>query len=222
MQEETACNHCKVTFKYTKGTRKGQYCSRPCASRGNLIIAKKHIDYTNRAGMSNPNYKGGGTEFTCKECEEKFKVPNHALRSKKHGGHFCSIVCKNKFKAKVRMTDEQVKLTKNTRIRVVSHLKRPRLEDKFLKEVGTTVFTLKAHIKSTFKEGMTWENHGKWHIDHIKPVSSFTYTSKEDEHFSLCWHYTNLQALWEHENAAKKGENRRILFEKELLILPNK
>lgn len=58
----------------------------------------------------------------------------------------------------------------------------------------------KAHIESLFKEGMTWDNHGMygWHIDHIRPVSSF----KEDE-IHLMNHISNLQPLWADENWEK-------------------
>ena len=31
----------------------------------------------------------------------------------------------------------------------------------------------KKHIENQFIEGMTWENHGDWHVDHIIPCSCF-------------------------------------------------
>jgi hypothetical protein len=54
-------------------------------------------------------------------------------------------------------------------------------------------------MESLFKEGMTWDNHGEWHIDHIIPISS---GKTEDEVVKLC-HYTNLQPLWKTENLLK-------------------
>ena len=45
---------------------------------------------------------------------------------------------------------------------------------------------------------MSWENHGKWHIDHIRPVADF----KEDE-LHLMNHISNLQPLWADENYSK-------------------
>jgi hypothetical protein len=50
---------------------------------------------------------------------------------------------------------------------------------------------------------MTKENHGKWHIDHIKPCISFNLTDPVNNKW-LCFHYTNLQPLWAEDNL-KKG-----------------
>jgi len=58
----------------------------------------------------------------------------------------------------------------------------------------------KSHMESLFKEGMSWQNHGEWHIDHIRPVSSFT----EDD-LDLMNHISNLQPLWASENLEKSN-----------------
>ena len=48
---------------------------------------------------------------------------------------------------------------------------------------------------------MTWENHGEWHIDHIKPCSSFNLIDIEEQ--KQCFHYSNLQPLWKIDNLTK-------------------
>jgi len=56
-----------------------------------------------------------------------------------------------------------------------------------------------AHIERQFTKGMTWENYGEWHIDHIIPLAS---AETESELIKLC-HYTNLQPLWAKDNISK-------------------
>ena len=68
--------------------------------------------------------------------------------------------------------------------------------------VGCNKKTLRLYLESKFKPGMNWKNHGEWHIDHIKPLSSFN--SKNFEDIKKANNYKNLQPLWAQENL-KKG-----------------
>lgn len=65
--------------------------------------------------------------------------------------------------------------------------------------VGCDPQFLKEYLEKQFKGGMSWENRGDWHIDHIIPLSS---ANNEDEVYELC-HYSNLQPLWAEENLSK-------------------
>lgn len=65
--------------------------------------------------------------------------------------------------------------------------------------LGCTIEEFIKYIQSKFKEGMTLENHGEWHLDHIIPVSS----AKTEEELIKLNHYTNLQPLWAEENLKK-------------------
>ncbi len=68
--------------------------------------------------------------------------------------------------------------------------------------LGCSYDEVRVHISNNFKEGMSWDNYGEWHIDHIKPLAL---AHTEEETYDLC-HYTNLQPLWAIENL-KKGWN---------------
>jgi hypothetical protein len=70
--------------------------------------------------------------------------------------------------------------------------------------IGCSVSQLKLHIESLWKEGMTWENHGKWHIDHIRPCISFDFSDPAEQ--AKCFHFSNLQPLWAEENQRKSGK----------------
>ena len=65
--------------------------------------------------------------------------------------------------------------------------------------LGCTFEEFAAHLQSKFKEGMTFENHGDWHIDHIKPCA----TATSAEELAALFHFTNLQPLWATENLSK-------------------
>jgi hypothetical protein len=65
--------------------------------------------------------------------------------------------------------------------------------------LGYSALELKEHIESQFTEGMSWDNHGEWEVDHIKPVSSFD----KDIHPSIVNALSNLQPLWWEENRVK-------------------
>lgn len=65
--------------------------------------------------------------------------------------------------------------------------------------IGCTWLEAKEHIEKLFQPGMTWDNHGKWHIDHIIPIAS----SKTIEEAIKLNHITNLQPLWAKDNLTK-------------------
>lgn len=74
--------------------------------------------------------------------------------------------------------------------------------------LGCSFENLKLHIESKFIKGMTWNNYGEWHLDHIIPCSFFDLT--KEEHQKICFHHLNLQPLWRSDNISK---NNRILIE---------
>jgi hypothetical protein len=58
--------------------------------------------------------------------------------------------------------------------------------------LGYSALELKEYIESLFVEGMTWDNHGEWHIDHIIPVTTFS----PETPCSVVNALSNLQPLW--------------------------
>jgi len=65
--------------------------------------------------------------------------------------------------------------------------------------IGCSYEVFKAHIENQFLPGMSWDNHGEWHLDHIIPVS---YGISVEEIIALN-NYINLQPLWAIDNLRK-------------------
>ena len=93
------------------------------------------------------------------------------------------------------------KLKANLRARMYAFVKGKNKNSSF-EFVGCSIDELKKHLSSQFTEGMSWENYGEWHIDHIKPCASFDLSILEEQ--KKCFHYSNLQPLWAKDNL-KKG-----------------
>jgi len=70
--------------------------------------------------------------------------------------------------------------------------------------LGYTKEDLRDHIEKKFKDGMSWENRGKWHIDHIVPIKHFLDNGIDDP--KIINSLSNLQPLWAEENLAKSSK----------------
>jgi hypothetical protein len=101
-----------------------------------------------------------------------------------------------------RQRDENYRLGQNLR----SSLRRILRGDRGFGPVsarllGCSLAELRAHIEARFQPGMTWDNHGDWHVDHIVPLSDFDLRD-ETQRLAGC-NYHNLQPLWARDNILK-------------------
>lgn len=77
--------------------------------------------------------------------------------------------------------------------------------------VGYSLDDLMIHLERQFKGRMSWGNRGKWHIDHIQPLSSFKFTTPDDPDFKAAWALSNLRPLWAKENLSKNAKRTHLL-----------
>ena len=111
---------------------------------------------------------------------------------------------KDKYNAYVRnkrATDPEFKILLNLRNRVNKCVRGIDKSASTLELLGCTVDELKEHLQNKFEEGMTFDNYGEWHIDHIKPCASFDLTDPEEQR--ACFNWVNLQPLWAKDNMSK-------------------
>jgi hypothetical protein len=107
------------------------------------------------------------------------------------------------YELKRRQDDPQFKLIKRIRGRVKAVLKSGYKSKTITELIGCSADNLKEHLESKFTHGMSWENHGEWHIDHIIPCASFDLSKPEQQ--KSCFNYKNLQPLWAIDNLRKNS-----------------
>lgn len=134
--------------------------------------------------------------------ENKEKLLEYGKKYRKENRAKLSMQEANRIK-----NDVNFKIRKLMRSIVIQSIKRVSKNNckysSTITQLGCTDIFFKEYIESKFKKGMSWDNHGDWHMDHIKPCSSFDLTDPEQQ--KLCNHYSNLQPLWSYENL-KKGD----------------
>ena len=110
-------------------------------------------------------------------------------------------VYKKEWETQKRKNDIIFKLKQILRHRIYIYLKRKNLtkKTKTFDLVGCSTEFLKEHLEKQFKNNMSWDNYGTWHVDHIIPLSS----AKNTEELNKLCHYSNLQPLWAQENMSK-------------------
>lgn len=77
--------------------------------------------------------------------------------------------------------------------------------------VPYTLAQLMEHLERQFLPRMTWENQGEWHIDHVRPLSSFKFDKPEDAAFQEAWALSNLRPLWGLDNIRKQARRTHLL-----------
>lgn len=185
--------------------------------------------------FTRPSAKGDKTYVRshCKQCKyERNKIWQKANRDK-YRRHVRDAMRRKRagIKRKLRQTHEEIQAKRNAyqkkrrkedpiykmrctlRRRLRKALKGNTKSASTFKLLGTTVEHLRQHLEVQFLPGMNWQNHGKgkdkWVVDHIMPCASFDFTKKDQQ--QMCFHWTNLQPLWDPDNNAKRDkvpENR--------------
>jgi hypothetical protein len=145
-------------------------------------------------------YKDGYRNI-CKDCFKQEKNLYLKKNPNKHCKYMITYNKKNKYtelKYNSNSIYRSICLLRN-RLNNSLKVKKWQKNTHFSKYIGCSKEELKKHLESQFQEGMNWENQGKWHMDHIIPLSS---AKTEQELYKLC-HYTNLQPLWAKDNLSK-------------------
>ena len=133
--------------------------------------------------------------------KEKARSKLWRKNNKDHIREYNKKYCRKRYR-----NDPEFRIRLNLRSRINQAIKKSSSKKIFKLEklIGCTIQELKKHLELKFSKGMSWDNYGKWHIDHILPCASFDLTKKKNQ--LDCCNYKNLQPLWAEDNI-KKGSS---------------
>jgi hypothetical protein len=150
-----------------------------------------------------------GVRSYCRECQQSLRKEYYysnkdfeyvyQVNYRKNNPNYNKDWQKNK-----RENDILFRLSGNLRARICNILKNK--TTKTLDSIGLDINKFKDFIENKFQDGMCWENYGKWHIDHIIPLSS----GNSIEEILKLNHYSNLQPLWAEDNLTKSNRIIKI------------
>lgn len=131
----------------------------------------------------------------CIKCNEETHI---------HGKGLCSRCYKTEWSKQKRKENSLFNFSSNVRSLISHSFKRAQgnglVKNLSTEEIlGCSIETFREYIESLFQEGMSFENYGEWHLDHIKPIS----LAKTEEDVIVLCHYSNFQPLWAKENMSK-------------------
>jgi hypothetical protein len=129
-----------------------------------------------------------------------------------------SIKTYNNEYAKVRYaSDPCFRIAKLLRSRLSHAIRENRVSKtaSAVRDLGCSLEDFKTYFESKFKLGMTWNNYGKWEIDHIDPLASFDLEDPEQQ--KRACRYTNLQPIWKEDHIKKTARDIKIIKENQLL-----
>lgn len=151
-----------------------------------------YLRYRERVKRKSREYKSNNLE-KCRAANARYYLENRESIIRRDSAR----------KVERRRRDHGFKLLSNLRTRLYLAVRRSRVRktERTLTLVGCSPQKLLTHLESQFSGGMSWENYGQWHVDHKRPCASFNLSDPEQQR--ACFHYTNLQPLWEKDNLRK-------------------
>jgi len=204
------CHNRKFVYPCQKKAYGYFFCSAKCKGVYRSIVLK---------GENNPKWKPR-IEVACAYCGKQLEVIPCISRLYKN--HFCKgAECQANWNSKNRKGPNNANYKGGTiemrliRKRIAASMRKAIRQEKGGRRweslVEYSMTDLIDRLKSTIPQGYSWEKDfiagkGVLHIDHVKPMSSFSFGTAEDEEFKRCFALNNLQLLPAIENMKKSAK----------------
>lgn len=111
------------------------------------------------------------------------------------------LAVSREYDRKQMQNNPQRRISKNLRHRLRKAMLGETMGVSAVRDLGMSVEDFRQYIASMFQPGMTWDNYGQWHLDHIRPLASFDLTDPAQARIAC--HYSNMQPLWALDNQRK-------------------
>ena len=214
------CSSCKeekpaTNAFYHKDKRKSlgiTYECKDCRTEGKInkvIEGKKKCALCNEIKPVTEFHKTKKSyKSKCKNCraaEAKEHRKQHPVTKEKRGRI-------RDYARRKRKEDPSFRIRQNLSRRINYFIKKKKDSQFTMNLLGCLMIEYRDYLELKFEPGMSWDNYGNpngdhtecWHIDHIKPCSSFDLTDEEQQ--KECFHYTNTQPLWAKDNLIKQNK----------------
>lgn len=195
------CTKCKVEKEFSEFYKDKNRKDNLCVQCKKCM--KQYLNKLNRKEYSKQYYLGNKEHIKNKSKEYRLENLDKSKEYKKQYKLNNKEVI-NKYYRDRKLNDPLFKLSCNIRNLIGISIKGKGYskKSKTYNILGCSLEEFKQHLENKFTDGMTWDNTGQWHIDHIYPVSLAT----DEEHLIKLNHYKNLQPLWAKDNIKKSNK----------------
>lgn len=167
-----------------------------------------------------------GLRYFCKLCQSKARKAYHAKTENKKRSNEQSVVYYENNKEKIK---QRVQMNQGKRNERFTNKYRNDIQFKMMTKLHAQIGNLMSSngrytsksikctkpflinwMKFQFSPNMSWDNYGKWEIEHIIPFSAFDLTDKDQ--VDICCHWTNLQPMCKKQNKKKRDKIQLVYF----------
>jgi hypothetical protein len=200
------CKNCVKKFKLNKQMTKIENFNKICEK---CLISKNSCEFKiNRCSKDN-------LFSICIDCWPKpiwTKEKQHASEKKYCLNNVEKIKAKNKIQG--QKINRKIRNSLNKRISGSLKAKKTYKKNNTATYLGCDILFFKKWIENLFVDGMTWENYGKWELDHVKPCDSFNLEQISEQY--ECFNWKNIQPLWALDNRTKSNKIDNNLIKTQL------